>query len=247
MESTVVRFSQDQSRKTRTTVATPVRSPSLVINAPAERSEGPAPRKPAPRKPAPAILKQPSSIHVPQSMRNLTISAFVLLLAAPLHAEKLYVHVTALEEGGRATVEMTLPMAFVKNAAEILADADLRGHCSIEIDDHDFNYEDIRAIARAVRDGDEATIVGSNHEELRIRRIGADIEIVADDRWDRVVTRVPADLFMAAFQDERRVDFAAALEILSRRGGGEILVSTGDDGQVRVWIDRDKAIRGGVR
>ena len=180
-------------------------------------------------------------------MGHAIISAIVLLLSVPMYAEKLYVHVTAVEETGHGTVELTLPFAFVQKAAEILADADLRGHCRIEIDDHDFDAEDIRAIARAIDQGDEATIIGSDREELRFRRIGSEIEIIADDGWDRVVTRVPADLFMAAFKDERRIDFAAALEMLSRRGGGEILVSSGDDALVRVWIDGEKAIRGGVR
>ncbi len=215
-----------------------------------ERNSNIYPKRPAegpPPRPAAARLKPSSSPSVPLSMRNAIISAIVLLLSAPLYGEKLYVHVTAIEEDGRATVEMTLPFAFVEKAAEILAEADLRGHCRIEIDDHDFDVREVRAIAQAVRDGDEATIVSSDREELRIRRVGRDIEIVADDGWDSVVTTVPADLFLAAFQDDRRVDFAAALQMLSRRGGGEILVSTGDDARVRVWIDRDKVIRGGVR
>lgn len=180
-------------------------------------------------------------------MRNMILSAIILLLAAPAFAEKLYVHLTATDEDGRATVEMTLPIAFVKKAAEVLAKSDFRGHCQIEIDHHDFDVEDMHAVARALRNGEEPVLAGSRGEELRFRRLGDQVEIVADDGWDQVVTRVPTELFLVTFRDDRRIDFAAALQMLAARGGGEILVASGEDERVRVWIDGAKAIRGGVR
>ena len=179
-------------------------------------------------------------------MRNAIISAIIVLFAAPVFAERLYVHLTATEEDGKTDIQMTLPLQLVRKAAEILAESDVRGHCQIRIDHHDFDVDDMQAIARALREGEEA-VIASSHEELRFRRIEDRIEIVAEDDWDRVVTHVPADLFLTAFRDEGRIDFAAALELLARRGGGEILASRGEDARVRVWIDGEKAIRGGLR
>ena len=181
------------------------------------------------------------------SVRHFVLSVAIMLFALPSAAERLYVHMTVVDDGGDTTVEMTLPLGFVQRAAELLSDADVHGSCHLRIDHHEFELEEMHRVADALRGGEQGVIAVSHRDELRFRRVGDEIEIVADDGWDEAVTRMPAELFFTAFPQRDRVDFSAALEILASRGGGELLVSTADDGRVRVWVDRNKAIGGGAR
>lgn len=180
-------------------------------------------------------------------MRHLFLSIAIALFAFPVMAEKLYVHLKAFERHDRVTVEMTLPLTLVSKAAEFLSEADLRGSCRVNIDDHDFDLDEMHRVAERLRRGEDGLVEISSHEELRFRRMGDEVEIVAEDDWDEVVTRIPAELFFAAFRDDDTVDFRAALDILAARGGGELLASTAEDGRVRVWVDGSKSISGGAR
>jgi hypothetical protein len=177
-------------------------------------------------------------------MRRATLLTALLLVVATTPAvavERLYLHLVVTEVRGDVAVEMTLPFAFVSRVARAASVADLRD-CRISFDRHAFELADLRRAAVTLRRESRPVVVLAGEDHVTFSREGGIVTIRSDSGWDRVVTRIPEDLFFAAFPDDRRIDAEAALALLASRGGGTLLMSSGDDTVVRVWVDRRNAI-----
>jgi hypothetical protein len=173
--------------------------------------------------------------------RAILLTVLILITTPAIAAERLYVHLVVTGLRDDVQVEMTLPLAFVSRVARAASVADLcGGHLSF--DRHTFDLEDLRRAAAALRRESRPVVVLAGGDEVTFSREGGVVSIRSDSGWDRVVTRIPEDLFFAAFPSERPIDAEAALELLARRGGGMLLMSSSDDTVVRVWVDPRKAI-----
>lgn len=184
---------------------------------------------------------------VSHCMRGLTLSLLLVLSALPAAAQRLYVHVTVVEQGRKgATVQMTLPMSLVHRAAEVLTDMGLDGECHLDLGGVELGDPELAEVIGSLRRGEDV-IVESERERVRFEIRGDQVSILAHDGWDETLVTMPAALFLGAFDAAGRIDPRAALGILRQRGEGEIVISTDDETRVRVWVDRHKTIRGSER
>jgi hypothetical protein len=174
--------------------------------------------------------------------RAILVTVLLLLIATPaMGADRFYVHLVAKERDGDGEVEITLPFAFVSRVARAVS---ATGHrdCHLSFDLHSFDAEDLRRAAMALRRESRPVVLVAGREEVTFSRGGGVVSIRSDGRRDVVVTRISEDLFFAAFPEDRRIDIESALNLLVSRGGGELLMSSGDDAVVRVWVDRRATI-----
>jgi hypothetical protein len=118
---------------------------------------------------------------------------------------------------------------------------DLRD-CRLSFDLHSFDLEDLSRAATVLQRESRPVVLVSGRDEVTFSRRDGIVFIRSTAGHDAAVTRIPEDLFFAAFPGERRIDAEAALKLLASRGGGELLMSSGDDAVVRVWVDRRPAI-----
>ncbi len=171
--------------------------------------------------------------------------ATLLLIATPLAASDLWLHLTVEETGwDHQSVRMNLPLSVVREAAPLIPKSLCR-HCSIRVDGHDLDVRDLQRAVAALGEnpGNEPIRVD---RDLLVSRRGDRIVITRDHGWDRsTTTEVPIDLAQALFSSGERIDPGALVRALASRGQGEILLVNDRDAVVRIWIDdRPEAPRG---
>ena len=99
----------------------------------------------------------------------------------------------------------------------------------------------IEDFAKFVADGKvdtELVTVESEHENIKVNKVGDEIQIDIDDHGDVVKVRVPikvAEAMLAGGEDE--LDVLAALRELAAQGEATLVTVDGEDEQIRVWVD----------
>lgn len=178
----------------------------------------------------------------------------LLLMAAGLsasgsnaHADDdywLHIRVQESHEDGDL-VRVNLPLRLVESMLPMIESDDFsRG--KIRIDDHDLDYEDLRAIWDAVRespDGEFVTIE-SRDESVRVAKEKGKLLVnIHDKGWkeEQVEVTVPlsvVDALLSGRKDE--IDLMAGLAALQREGEGVYVNVNGTEETVRIWVDKDQ-------
>ncbi len=156
-----------------------------------------------------------------------------------------WLHVYVTESGERGeTVRVNVPIELVEKVLPLVRHERFReGKVRIEMGDSDFSAADLRAVwqaVRASRDAEYVTVEGPD-EKVRVAKRGDEILVLVDgsaEKAEKVEARIPLDVLDALFSgSEEELDVQAALQVLARKGSGDIVTVQDGDTRVRVWID----------
>jgi hypothetical protein len=174
------------------------------------------------------------------------LAAIALFFAAQgLLAQERWFHVRVTETGAEPThVVVNLPLSLVEAAIKVIPE-EVHKDIDLELNEVDFDLEDLRQFWKDVRDTDDATFVTveSADETVRIAKEGELLIARTTERRTEQATEVdvrfPFAVLDALFQGtaEHEVDLIGAVRALAQYGAGDIV--TVDDGEtnVRVWVD----------
>jgi hypothetical protein len=183
-------------------------------------------------------------------MRNRIHIAALIVLALPAVAlagdqQTHWLHVAV--EDGSDRVRVNVPMNVVSAALPLIEDEHMSGG-KVRIDDFDMDPEDIVAFLRAVRDAEDGEYVNveDRHDRVKVSKQGEYLWVRVHEDWDEadaeetVVVKMPIEVLSALVSGEDdELDVMAALDVLSRYEG-EDLVTVNDEGtSVRIWVDRE--------
>jgi hypothetical protein len=181
-----------------------------------------------------------------QRTRPAILAAIALFLAAApgVYAQERWFHVRVTEGGSKpTTVAVNLPLSLVEAALQLIPEH-VQHEIDMELNDVDFEIEDLRKFWEEVRDVEDATFVTveSPEETVKIAKEGELLVARTTERTAegaRVDVRFPFAVLDALFQGtgEHEVDLVGAARALAEYGDGDIV--TVDDGatRVRVWVD----------
>ena len=174
-------------------------------------------------------------------MKRLAFALALTLASLPAAAETLWMHLRVEEHGTRGDrVSVNVPLALVEAVAAVIPDDHDRGR--LRVDRSDVDTRELRRAWRQLRTAPERTAI-----ELDVHRDGSmtvwkennRLMIRAHDSRDSAVVQIPAavaDALLGRHGDE--VDLASAVRALAASGEGELVVVSGDDANVRIWVDR---------
>lgn len=154
-----------------------------------------------------------------------------------------WIHIRVEEKGkGGERVRVNVPLSMVESILPLIDDGDLRGG-KIRLNDRDMDAVKLRAIWTAVRDaGDgEFVTVESDDENVRVARSGKYLLVNVEETGknaENVQVRIPeivVDALLSGQGDE--LNLVAAIQALDEHGDGEIIRVTGNDEDVRIWVD----------
>jgi hypothetical protein len=178
--------------------------------------------------------------------RTLPLVAGVALFfaASGLLAQERWFHVRVTEAGADPThVAVNVPLSLIEAALKMVPDQ-VHNEIDVELDQADFDLEDLRQFWKDVRDLDDATFVTveSADQTVKVAKQGDLLVAHTTERsaqGAQVEVRFPFAVLDALFQGtgEHELDLAAAARALAQYGDGDIV--TVDDGEstVRVWVD----------
>ncbi len=178
--------------------------------------------------------------------RALPIAATVALFfaASSLLAQERWFHVRVTETGADPThVAVNVPLSLIEAALKLVPE-EVHQEIDIELNQADFDLEDLRQFWKDVKDVDDATFVTveSADETVKVAKEGDLLVARTTQRTAdgaQVDVRFPFAVLDALFQGtgEHELDLAGAARALAQYGDGDIV--TVDDGatQVRVWVD----------
>jgi|SRR5947209_14323590 len=163
--------------------------------------------------------------------------------ATPRVDRWLHIRVNNKESKGEV-VRVNVPIDMAEKILPAINQERLR-HGKVRIDAEKLNDVDVRAILDAIRtakDGEYVT-VQSNENNVRVAKNGGMLFVNVTDNSNaknktKVEVKVPMkviDALFSAGKDE--IDVVAALHALSASGDTELVSVTGDDSDVRVWMD----------
>lgn len=164
------------------------------------------------------------------------------LVAGPAAAgNDLWLHVK-VQEHDHTKVTVNLPINLIGKALPMLPQEHFDGH-HIHVDEWHTSIAELRELWNEVKNGPDATYVTVEEENESVRvwkEAGYLMVSVVDGHGgENVDVRMPTRVVDALLSgDGERLDFTAAIEALVAEGEGELVSVTGDDEQVRVWVDR---------
>lgn len=192
-------------------------------------------------RPRPGIGLKPlrgSSVH--STMKRATLVTFGLLLAAPLSAAELWVHFHAEElDARRSRVVVNLPVRALEKALPLIP-ADIEATCDMRLNGSRVRPEELRAAIAQLRVLPAGTEVPLPEEGLTVRRGTDTLVFTSQGRWSPDAhgsLTVPIDLAEALLGREGELDLRGAIQLLIRRGEGEIAMIDNQDQRVRIWVD----------
>jgi hypothetical protein len=152
----------------------------------------------------------------------------------------LWLHVK-VEENDDTKVTVNLPMSVVGKALPMLPEEHFSaGH--MHIDEMDMSIAEMRDLWQEVRNTPDATFVTveEGNEKVKVWKEGDYLMVsVIEDGGENVEVRVPARVVDALLSGEGdELNLVGALEALVDEGEGQLVTVTGDDENVRVWVDR---------
>lgn len=152
----------------------------------------------------------------------------------------LWLHVK-VEEDNDTKVTVNLPMSVVSKALPMLPQEHFDAH-HMHLDDVDISVSEMRELWQEVQATPDATFVTveEDDEKVRVWKEGGYLMVsVIEDGGENVEVRVPGRVVDALLSGEGdELDLLAALEALVDEGEGQLVQVTGDDENVRVWVDR---------
>jgi hypothetical protein len=172
------------------------------------------------------------------------IAFLLFFVATGLLAQERWFHVRVIEGGADPThVAVNVPLSLVEAALKLVPDH-VHKEIDLELNDADFDLEDLRQFWQEARKQKDATFVTveSPDETVKIAKEGELLVARTTERTAKgtqVDVRFPFAVLDALFQgtDEHELDLVAAARALAQYGDGNIV--TVDDGEtnVRVWVD----------
>ncbi len=173
------------------------------------------------------------------------VTALVSMAPARAAGEELWlhVHVTAAEDGEE--VQVNLPLQLVEAILPHISHEMLQqGKVSLA-QVPELQNVDLRAIVAAIRDAADGEYVSvkSDKEHVRVVKHKDTLSVYVEDGEDRVRAEVPLELVTALVPEEGdEVDLLAALNVLKRYAGRELVTVESRNEQVRVWVDQRPAV-----
>ena len=168
----------------------------------------------------------------------------LFFVASGLLAQERWFHVRVTEAGDEPTqVAVNLPLSLIEAALKLMPE-DVHREIDLELNEVDFEIEDLRQFWKDVKDVQDATFVTvqSPDETVKIAKEGDLLVARTTERSEggaQVDVRFPFAVLDAMFQgtSEHELDLVAAVRALAQYGDGDIV--TVDDGEtrVRVWVD----------
>ena len=152
----------------------------------------------------------------------------------------LWLHVK-VEEDDDTKVTVNLPMSVVGKALPMLPEEHFKaGH--MHFDDMDISISEMRELWQEVQSSPDVTFVTVEEDDERVKvwKQGGYLMVsVIEDDGENVEVRVPARVVDALLSGEGdELNLVAALEALVDEGEGQLVQVTGDNENVRVWVDR---------
>ena len=173
----------------------------------------------------------------------LALAALALAGVGALGAAEtdLWLHVK-VEEDNDTKVTVNLPMSVVSKALPMLP----REHLDagrMHLDEMDMSISEMRELWREVQATPDATFVTveEDDEKVRVWKEGGYlmVSVIENDGGETVEVRVPGRVVDALLSGEGdELNLVAAMEALVDEGEGQLVQVTGDNENVRVWVDR---------
>jgi hypothetical protein len=168
----------------------------------------------------------------------------IFFVASGLLAQERWFHVRVTEGGDEPTqVAVNLPLSLIEAAIKLVPE-EVHKEIDVELNEVDFDLEDLRQFWAEVKDVQDATFVTvqSPDETVKIAKEGDFLVARTTEKsasGAQVDVRFPFAVLDAMFQGtgEHELDLIGAVRALAEYGDGDIV--TVDDGEtrVRVWVD----------
>jgi hypothetical protein len=176
--------------------------------------------------------------------RSVVAGVALFFAASGLLAQERWFHVRVDESGADPTkVAVNLPLSLIEAALKALPEQ-VNREIDLELNEVDFDLEDLRQFWQEVRGLEDATFVTveSADETVKIAKEGELLVARTTERGERgaqVDVRFPFAVLDALFQGtaEHEVDLVGAARALAEYGDGDIVTVDDGDTQVRVWVD----------
>ena len=162
--------------------------------------------------------------------------------SASAPASSAWVHVRVEEANRSSRVSVNLPMPVVEAALSAAPETIVsKGRVKIGDSKCGISLAEMRKIWQEVRDGGDAELatIEEKDETVRVARRGDLVQIHVTERGgkEEVTVDVPVGVVDAALRGQGdTIDFKALVQELRKHRGDVVRVS-GDDSDVRVWID----------
>jgi hypothetical protein len=112
----------------------------------------------------------------------------------------------------------------------------------MHLDEMEMSISDMRELWQEVQSTPDATFVTveEDNEQVKVWKEGGYLMVsVIEDGGENVEVRVPARVVDALLSgDGEELNLVAAMEALVDEGEGQLVSVTGDNENVRVWVDR---------
>jgi hypothetical protein len=179
-------------------------------------------------------------------MKNYLLSAVVIILVAGFASaasSKMWVHVNVQDSTKEETVKINLPLSVIEAMLPMIEEEHLR-RGSIEINDHDFQVEDLRKAWNEIRDeGDMDFITVEGRDGNVSVRIQGNYLLVQPEKQSdhrKVDIRIPIQVVDAMLSGSgNQLNLAAGIKALRDSGVRDIITVNDNHSSVRVWIDEN--------
>jgi hypothetical protein len=178
--------------------------------------------------------------------RTLPIAAAVALffVASGLLAQERWFHIRVTETGADPTnVAVNMPLSLIEAALKLVPEQ-VHQEIDVELNEVDFDLDDLRQFWKDVKDVDDATFVTveSPDQTVKIAKEGDMLVARTTERTAdgaQVDVRFPFAVLDALFQGtgEHELDLVGAARALAQYGDGDIVSVNDGTSQVRVWVD----------
>jgi hypothetical protein len=178
--------------------------------------------------------------------RTLPIAAAVALffVASGLLAQERWFHIRVTETGADPTnVAVNMPLSLIEAALKLVPEQ-VHQEIDVELNEVDFDLDDLRQFWKDVKDVDDATFVTveSPDQTVKVAKEGDMLVARTTERTAdgaQVDVRFPFAVLDALFQGtgEHELDLVGAARALAQYGDGDIVSVNDGTSQVRVWVD----------
>ena len=183
-------------------------------------------------------------LHPIKSARPILAAIALFFTASGLLAQERWFHVRVDEKGTDPTkVAVNLPLSLIEAALKALPEQ-VNREIDLELNEVDFDLEDLRQFWQEVRGLEDATFVTveSADETVKIAKEGELLVARTTQRSEngaQVDVRFPFAVLDALFQGtaEHEVDLVGAARALAEYGDGDIVTVKDGETSVRVWVD----------
>lgn len=175
-------------------------------------------------------------------MRSAVILGATLVFSLPAFGSELWLHIRSENHDSRSNrVVINLPVKALARALPLIP-RDVSRNCELRINESSISPRELRAVVEQLRVAPSGTEVSLRPDgrELHVRRDGDVLEVSGTSDWNGGLdgsVKVPFDLAEALLGGDGDLDFRAAVELLVRRGTGEIMLVSREDQTVRIWVD----------